>query len=92
MPHTPGPREARRFDDAQIIVLGPYFERGRRKLIGTFTGPDREANAALDAAAPALLVACEAAFHLIYMGDVDGDGTVQQQLKAAVELAEPKGE
>jgi len=53
--HTPGPRIVKRFDDAQIVVLGAENNNGRRDLVGTFTGPRREANARLDAAAADLL-------------------------------------
>jgi len=55
--HTSGPRIVKRFDDAQIVVLGPLVD-GRRDLIGTFTGARRAVNATLDAAAPDLLEAC----------------------------------
>ena len=59
--HTPGPRSVRKFDSEQMIVLGPERPEfsGRRNLLATFTGDDREANALLDAAAPELLEACK---------------------------------
>ena len=57
--HTRGPRIVKQFDDAQTIVLGPDQGDGRRQLVGTFTGPNRLANATLDAAAPELLEACK---------------------------------
>ena len=55
MSHTPGPRVVQAFDEAQMCVLGPACDGGRRELVGVFTGERRMDNAALDAAAPELL-------------------------------------
>ena len=59
--YTPGPREIRLFDEAQVVVLGRIAdEPSKRELVGTFTGEHRHENAALCAADPELLAACEA--------------------------------
>jgi hypothetical protein len=57
MSHTPGPRLVYEFDEAQVCVLGPEYEGGKRDLVGVFTGEHRLDNATLDAAAPELLEA-----------------------------------
>lgn len=37
--------EIKQFDDVQIVLLRP-LENGRKELVATLTGPNREANAA----------------------------------------------
>lgn len=89
--HTPGPWEQRYFDDAQILVLGPPTDNGKRTLVATLTGNDREANARLIAAAPDMVALC----HLIV--DADDwcpDSRVADAIEKAKEILareEPKG-
>ncbi len=83
---TPGPRQVRRFDSAQIVVLGAPRD-GRRELIGTFTGDNREENAALDAAGPDLLYELEQLVEC-----VEGQGwhrSTTEAARAAIAKATP---
>lgn len=69
--HTPKPWLHRRFDDAQIVILGSDPPR----LICTCTGEDREANAPLIAKAPEMLEALESCVHLCEREALDTQST-----------------
>lgn len=85
--HTPGPRflaDMNEPGEQHVSYGSPNAENG-----AVFTGPDRVANAMLDAAAPELLEACKAALAAVGLHQFpEGEGPLPKQLRAAIAKAE----
>ena len=70
--------EIKRFDDSQIVLLRPK-EGGRKELVATLTGPNREANAKAMAAVDEVRALLDAVDAL--------DGIAEIPYRQAIELA-----
>ena len=85
MAHTPGPWRAEDTNGAKlskVAVAAPGLN-GSTCVIGQCAGPDREANARLIAAAPALLEACEIMDAAVKAGHTSSSDLLTHLLEAA---------
>ena len=89
MSHTSGPRLVQAFDEAQVCVLGPASDGGKRELVGVFTGEHRMDNAILDAVAPELLAIANRFCERVESGEIHSRSTYAE-FKAVIAKAEPE--